>query len=257
MFKYFVILSLLFASTESVFASSRTNALTCQDGYVERAGVALVKYYPNTQNPDLAYGVIVGSDAGKKASGNIPYVNFFAGKCETKDKYSTTVAVRELEEETGGAIKLGPHQLRRGTGDSHYYGYVYSGDHAQTNTHGKNYIQLFFWRDDQVSAAQISQAQKAAIQNPSLPRCWKEADNSYVIPLKDLLQRARTIKGLESSGQHNEAKKDVYYVFETRGDGTGANRTKVYLDPQYMRNLARDLTRFEDMCRRISNGQVT
>jgi hypothetical protein len=46
------------------------------------------------------------------------------------------------------------------------------------------------------------------------------------------------------------------YTFNTRGDGKGGGRTTVYLDSQYLRNVARDLKTFEVICFKVSNGAV-
>src|SRR5437870_515868 len=98
----------------------------CQSGRVERAGVALVKRYPSS-NSHLEYTVLVGIDAhktktlqlplqnGRFVQQNIPYVNFFAGKCEDqkhKCQYSSQVASNELSEETGGAVQISPNRIR-------------------------------------------------------------------------------------------------------------------------------------------------
>lgn len=252
-----IIVSCLFIATLSnSFADFR-----CQSGHVERAGVALIKRYPSSK-PHLEYTVLVGIDAYRTKTVNVPanlgliqqniaYVNFFAGKCEDqkhKCQYSSQVASNELYEETGGAIKLNPNIIKN-------LPYVYSGDFAR-QTPGKNYIQLFFYRNDNYSVNNITAAQKRACQNVNNPGALREVRATTAIPLQELLNRVRTIAMLERTNRTNEAKAEKWYIFQTRGNGYGRDQKWVYLDPQYVRNLARDLNGFERICAHLSNGQV-
>lgn len=242
------------------FASAASETLAshkCKSGIVERAGVALVKKYPNSQ-PGLEYAVLVGIDANKTHPNNknILYVNFFAGKCDKTDKFSSDAAARELFEETSMAVKINSSSLK--SGSKGYGGYVYSGDFKPNgqNTKGKNYIQLFFLRDDSFSVAAISKAQDTAAHNKKLPHHFKEVKATCAIPLQDLLNSARQIAAFEAAGNYNAAKNPALYTFQTRGDGNGGNRQVVYMDKQYMRNLARDVKNFEAICYKISGGTV-
>ncbi len=220
--------------------------LTSQYGNVERAGVAIVKDYVSTAIPDLRFAVFVGADAKKtyktKTGKVIPYVNFFGGGCEVTDKYSTVTAVEELYEETGKGIDIPASSLQKGK-NPNYYGYVYSGDFSKPNSKGKNYIQLFFFRMDKASIKAIQSAMDNAAHNTKLSHRFKETNAVYAIPLKDIVKRARLIHQLEVNGQYNQAKDESNYIFLTRGKGDGTNRKEVYLDPQYLRNIARDIAR--------------
>jgi hypothetical protein len=258
LFKTSLIVSCIFiGSISTCFAD-----FTCQSGRVERAGVALIKRYPSSK-PNLEYTVLVGIDAhrtktihlplanGRSGQQNIAYVNFFAGKCEDqkhKCQYSSQVAANELSEETGGAVKINPNIIKN-------LAYVYSGDFAR-NTPAKNYIQLFFYRNDNYSVDNITAAQRRACQNLNNPRALREVRATTAIPLQELLNRVRSIAILERTNRMNEAKAEKWYVFQTRGNGYGQDQKWVYLDPQYMRNLARDLNRFERICAQLSNGRV-
>jgi hypothetical protein len=275
LFKKFLLSSLcvLSLSSASVFAMQThsdldkdrggNTKLTCQHGLVERAGVALVKDYGPTQIPALRFAVIVGKEVKrsyKTTAGTVlPYTNFFGGNCEINDKTSEFTAVQELYEETGENICLASYALRDGN-DVNYYGYVYSGDFSQVNTRGKNYNQLFFYRKDDASVKDIETAMASAATNPNLAHRFKETDKAYAIPLQDILDKARTIHKLETTGQFAQVQNEAHYIFQTRGTGDGTNRTDVYIDPQYMRNIARDITRdpnnLTNICRNISGGCV-
>ena len=245
----------------------------CQFGRVERAGMALVKDYgAATTIPRLRFAVLVGAERSRAANGSLQpstaqvkvkghmmdSVNFFGGKIN-KNEYTTVAAHRELYEETAKAINIPAKSLRTGR-NKNYYGYAYSGDFARANTKGKNYIQMFFYRKDDASIKTIKVAMRAAYKNRTLPHDYREMNNCYAIPLQDILDRARAIQALEAAGNYSGAQDDANYVFESRGDGAGANRTKVRLDPQYMRNLARDITRdpnnLKSICSAISGGIV-
>lgn len=254
-------------SPESVFAMNPdmskdrggATTLTCKFGRVERAGVAIVKDYgTTTQVPALRFAVIVGQDA-RKSTPQRPYVNFFGGGCEKNDGYSTVTAVQELREETGKGIQLHSNALQAGK-DVNYFGYAYSGDFAATNTKGKNYNQLFFYRKDDASVNAIETAMATAAKDPNLSHRFKETNGAYAIPLQDILDRARLIYKLETAGQHVQVQADGKYMFKTRGKGDGTGRTDIYLDPQYMRNLARDIARdpnnLPTICNKISGGFV-
>lgn len=237
--------------------------LTCQYGRVERAGVIIVKDYGSaTAQHNLRIAALVGADAGRTKLINgtsLPYVNFFAGGCEVNDKYTTVTAIEELYEETGKGIDLPSSALQRGV-DANYFGYAYSGDFAQTNTRNKSYNQLFFYRKDDASITAIEAAMAIAAANPALSHRFKETNRAFAIPLQDILDRARNLHALETSGQWQQVQDDSNYVFQTRGSGDGTNRKDVFLDPQYMRNLARDITRDSEnlpgICMNISRGLV-
>jgi hypothetical protein len=240
-----------------------STVLQCKFGYVERAGVAIVKDYgASTPSPALRFSVLVAADVHRTKNVNnlsLPYVNFFAGGCEKKDQHSTVTAIEELYEETAKAINLPSSSLQYGN-DPNYSGYVYSGDFSKPNTQGKNYTQLFFYRMDRASVTDINTAMAAAAVNHQLSKRFKETNQCYAIPLQDLLDRARMLQKLEASGQYAQVQDDNNYVFYTRGNGDGSKRTMVFLDPQYTRNLARDITRdpsnFQRICRDISGGVV-
>ncbi len=184
--------SFLNLSPSSLFAANAE--LDCTHGVVERAGVALVKNYPNSK-PGLDLSVFVGVHPqavfNHHRHGAIPRVNFFGGSCDTTDKTSEHAAVRELYEETSKAVKLSASALQNGAPG--YAGYAYSGDKrvkGAKNTPGLNYIQMFFLRDDNLSASQISKVQSAGLKNPKLAHHFKETKETVAIPLKDLLHRA-------------------------------------------------------------------
>ncbi len=219
--------------------------LKCTFGRVERAGVALVKDFGPSKVSGLRYGVIVGADTNRTftwKNQEIDYVNFFAGNCEKNDSFSTVTAVEELFEETGKAIDIPSRSFVSGK-DKNYCGYVYSGDNAFRNTPGKNYTQLFFYRMDKASVTNISTAMANCLKNPRLSQRFKENKNACVLSLDDLFKRARHIHNLEVSGKQAQARSDENYIFQTRGNGDGTGRKTVYLDPQYMRNIARDISR--------------
>lgn len=225
---------------------------TCRGGNVERTGVALIKRYPSS-HPHLEYAVLTGIDAHKThtfSGKTIPYVNFFAGKCSDQKhlQYSSEVAARELWEETGGAVQIGARTIKN-------MPYVYSGDFGH-HTPYKNYIQLFFYRDDHLSVNKITKSQIKACQDLKRPRAEREVSATVAIPLQALLDRVRKIAALEKGNNHQIAKNQQFYVFQTRGDGYGLHQKSVYLDPQYVRNLARDLKNFEQICVQLTNGKV-
>ena len=244
--------SLLNLSPSSLFAANAE--LDCAHGVVQRAGVALVKKYPNSK-PGLDTVVFVGVHPhavfNHNQHGAIPRVNFFGGSCDTTDKSSAHAAVRELYEETSKAVKLDPSALNNA-------GYVYSGDKkakGAPDTPGFNYIQMFFLRDDNLSASQISKVQSAALKNPKLAHHFKETKETVAIPLQDLLDRAQYMANLQQTGQTRLLDHPNTYIFETRGDGQGNGRQKVFMERHYLKNVARDIIRdannFPGICARL------
>jgi len=249
--------SFLSFSPSSVFAANAE--LDCAHGVVQRAGVALVKKYPNSK-PGLDLGVLVGVHPqavfNSHQYGPVPRVNFFGGSCDTTDKSSAHAAVRELYEETSKAVKLNASALQNGARG--YAGYVYSGDKkakGAPSTPGLNYIQMFFLRDDNLSASQLSKVQSAALKNSKLSHHFKETKETVVIPLQDLLDRARLMANLQQTGQYRQLDHPNTYIFETRGDGQGNGRKKVFMERHYLKNIARDIIRdannFPGICARL------
>lgn len=233
--------------------------LDCAHGVVQRAGVALVKKYPNSK-PGLDMAVFVGVHPkavfNSHQYGPVPRVNFFGGSCDTTDQSSAHAAVRELYEETSKAVKLNASALQNGARG--YAGYVYSGDKkakGAPSTPGLNYIQMFFLRDDNLSASQLSKVQSAALKNPKLAHHFKETKETVAIPLQDLLDRARHMANLEQTGQYKQLDHPNTYIFETRGDGQGNGRKKVFMERHYLKNMARDIIRdannFPGICARL------
>jgi hypothetical protein len=269
----FISLSILSLSSQSVFAMYTNDGapdrggpttLTCKFGRVERAGVAIVKDYgPTTVVPTLRYTVLVAADAHRTHTTStgaiLRRVNFPAGGCEKNDQYSTVTAVEELYEETGKAIALSSTALQPRQ-DPHYHGYAYSGDFAPTNTKYKSYNQLFWYRKDDASVNKIDTALAAAASNRKLSKRFKETNKAYALPLQDILDRARLLHHLETTGQDAKVRAEENYIFQSRGKGDGTGRVTVYLDPQYLRNLARDITRdannLSTICWNISGGAV-
>jgi hypothetical protein len=259
--KRFKISFLVFCLSLSLISTCFAD-FTCKMGRVERAGVALIKRYPRS-NPDLEYTVLMGIDAqrtksvsttlpnGRFLNKSIPHVNFFAGKChdqQPKCRYSTEVAALELKEETGGAVRLSASAIQK-------MSYVYSGDFSK-KTPQKNYIQLFFYRNDNLSVNHITAAQTKACQQLNRPHAQREVRATVAIPLQAHLNRAREIAALERANRVQEAAEEKWYIFQTRGNGYGQDQKWVFLDPQYVRNLARDLGHFERICAQLSNGRV-
>ncbi len=249
--------SFLSFSSSSLFAANAE--LDCTHGVVQRAGVALVKKYPNSK-PGLDMAVMVGVHPhavfNSHQHGPVPRVNFFGGSCDTTDSSSAHAAVRELYEETSKAVNLNASALQNGARG--YAGYVYSGDKkakGAPSTPGLNYIQMFFLRDDNLSASQISKVQSAALKNPKLAHHFKETKETVAIPLQDLLDRARHMAHLEQTGQYTQLDHPNTYIFETRGDGQGNGRKKVFMERHYLKNVARDIVRdannFPGICARL------
>ncbi len=239
----------LSALSLNALPSAYASLPTCHFGIVERAGVAVVKHFPQSI-PALEYTVLVGIDAQKTHNG-MPCVNFFAGKCDPTDPYSTSAAARETREETAEAIQISGNSLRGCP-------YAYSGDFKPNggNTQGKNYIQLFFVRNDALSVTTITQAQVAAVNNHQLPHHLREVRATCALPLQDVLNAARAIAAYEAAGNFAAAQNDALYTLHTRGNGQGAGRMAVFLDPQYLRNLARDINNFVNICQNITNNNV-
>ena len=257
---FFVSVLSAFLSFSPLSVSYAANTeLDCKHGVVQRAGVALVKKYPNSK-PGLDLAVLVGVHPqavfNHSQYGAVPRVNFFGGSCDTTDKSSAHAAVRELYEETSKAVKLDPSALQNGARG--YAGYAYSGDKkakGAPSTPGFNYIQMFFLRDDNLSASQLSKIQSAALNNPKLSHHYKETKETVAIPLQDILDRARLMATLEQTRQYKQLDHPNTYIFETRGDGQGNDRKKVMIDRYYLKNLARDIVRdpnnFADICTRL------
>lgn len=144
--------------------------LQCANGPVERAGIILVKVYP-----DGTPCVLVGKDARQG------YVNFPAGECDANDVYSSKAATRETREETGNGLHLS-------SWDIGHKPYVYSRHHK---------IQLFVHRDDALSVNILTKTVEAAQINPALSRAYKEVNKYYAIPVQNLLDAA---KGIQNAG---------------------------------------------------------
>lgn len=203
----------------------------CEDGRVERAGVAIVKDYGFHFNPYSRFAVLVGVEAERKhvvqngqdlpygvENGDIlPRGNFFGGGCEVEDIDSKGTAVEELYEESGRSIELSKWDLDQD--NPNYFRFVYSGDFAEWphNTAEKNYTQLFFYRKNDASVEEITAAMKRELEG-SLPKRFRENKRAVAISLQDLLDAARTIKHLEDQGHKDYAKNDQFYIFQTRGD---------------------------------------
>ncbi|MDP3531673.1 MAG: NUDIX hydrolase [Alphaproteobacteria bacterium] len=143
--------------------------LQCAKGPVERAGMILVKVYP-----DGVPCVLVGKD---KRQG---YVNFPAGECDAADHYSSVTAARETKEETGNALHFRSNDVSK-------KGYVYSNRHK---------IQLFV-KKTKASVTALTQSVQAAQSNPALGREYKEVSQYYAIPIQNLLNVA---KGIQNAG---------------------------------------------------------
>jgi 8-oxo-dGTP pyrophosphatase MutT (NUDIX family) len=155
--------------------------------------------------PYSRYAVILGHTRGSAY-----HYNFQAGKCDQGDRSSTITASRELEEETGCAVKIKPHILSQQP-------YIYS--------HQK---QLFFVRDDRLSVRQITQSCQSACNNKRLPHCYREVDHAVAVPLSDFLKLAARIR-------HQKIHPKQYLVKSRTGNHM------VKIDGYYMRMIANRL----------------
>ncbi|MDP1723750.1 MAG: NUDIX hydrolase [Alphaproteobacteria bacterium] len=144
--------------------------LQCAKGPVERAGMILVKVYP-----DGVPCVLVGKDIRQG------YINFPAGECDLSDQYSFKAAARETMEETGNALHFSSKDVSE-------MDYIYSNRHK---------IELFIHRDDNLSVNILTASVAAAQSNPALGREYKEVDQYYAIPIQNLLDVA---KGIQNAG---------------------------------------------------------
>jgi 8-oxo-dGTP pyrophosphatase MutT (NUDIX family) len=165
---------------------------------VERAGVILLKDYGQDigGKPNSRYAAIIGQERNDPSK-----VNFFAGKCDKGERFTTVTASRELREETGGSVKIAPGQLRNQP-------YIY---------HGKK--QMFFWRDDSLSVRAITEACRIACENPDLPHDQREVVGAFAIPVPELLSVAANIQPKNSDPSYplitrsgHDVQIDGYYM---------------------------------------------
>ncbi len=190
----------------STFASA-TKQFYCHGGTheVERAGMLLVKKYGPKD-----YAILVGHDAKEN------FWNFPGGGCESqKDKYTSQAAAREVKEETGGAVDIPGGKVSKLSS-------VYS-------VHNK--IQLFIYRDDNLSVMSLTQACQKACANKRLPRGFREVDEYRAIPVQNILAACDAIIASKFSryGQHY----NNYVVLSRNGSPTK-------IEHHYLDSLARD-----------------
>lgn len=195
--------------------------LQCAHGPVERAGIILVKVYPDGQTC-----VLVGKDKRKG------YVNFPAGECDASDHYSSVTAARETREETGNALHFSSQDVSN-------MDYVYSNRHK---------IQLFVHRDDNLSVNTLTASVVAAQSNPALGREYKEVDQYYAIPIQNLLDVA---KGIQNAGYPSSQ--------NISAQGLNAIRSKnghnLVFESHYLAAIAQDYANTKNIFENIT-GQV-
>lgn len=186
--------------------------LSCPKGPVERAGIILIKTYQD----GTPYGtpcVIVGRNAKVR---NVNLVNFPAGSCERKDRYTSVTAARETYEETGASLKYDPTQVSK-------MPYVYANRH-----------QLFV-KNTRASVTLLTQSVQSALRS-SLPAAYKEVSQYYAVPIQNLLNAAKAVNGSRVNGRINQA------VIVKRGlnrlkSGNGHN---LVFDSHYLATIADD-----------------
>jgi 8-oxo-dGTP pyrophosphatase MutT (NUDIX family) len=211
------VISFVILSSHSLLEACTLN---CSKGKVERAGVVLLKKYKSATG-HMVPCILLGQDA------RLHYVNFPGGGCEKKDVTSVHTAMRETMEETGGLLKL-PHLGMAP--------YIYSPHHK---------IQLFVYRDDNLSVRKLASSVKMACQNKRLPYAYREVNDYYAVPVQSVLDAAKEImrygfpqsKSLPRPGMakagFNHRKQPVYQLISNSGK-------PIQLHYAYLSAIARD-----------------
>lgn len=208
---------------------------TGKGGKVARAGILLIKKYG--QNPQ-DYAVLVGESVQSHKNvrpGNLSAWNFPGGQVDSrKDKYTTGTAQRECGEEFHVKVPVGRK-------DS----YLYS--NFQHNAGSP--IQLFFVRNDRVSATVIHSRMKKALRNPKLPHDQRETYDCRALPVQKLLDAARHVirAGFPNPGQGgaNGRNHPCYTVISRNGLPT---RIDAYYLSAVAYNLKGAIHRFNALC---------
>jgi 8-oxo-dGTP pyrophosphatase MutT (NUDIX family) len=205
---------------------------------IERAGTLLVKSYGNQLNDQT---LLLGHDhAGD-------YWNFPAGGVDKSDSTPLDTVSRELEEETGGSLKIASNVFGN-------FPYVYSGHHK---------ILLFVKRNDSLSVTDLTKSCQKAIQNNNLSKAYKEVDKYTAIPIKNILDAAALIEkaNFPSTNDIINGKKINGLNLKQINKYTAAveimsrNKKSRWVEYRYVSVLAKDLTKAKKIFNQLFEPQ--
>lgn len=184
--------------------------LSCPKGPVERAGMILIKSYNGIPC------VLVGKSSHVK---NAIIVNFPAGGCDARDRYTTRTAARETKEETGGLLIYDPMRIS-------HMPYIYANKH-----------QLFV-KPTKASVRKLTQSVQTAQINPMLSHAYKEVDQYYALPIQNLLNAAKAVNRYRVRGQINQA----IIVRNGLNKVKSMNGYDLIFESHYLSTIAKDYT---------------
>jgi hypothetical protein len=176
---YLFFICFLFSGEQPLFSGPTENFMGAQCD-VDGAGVLVIKRFPRPDGAGRNFGVILGGQRQQySADGSLQAYGHFYGGVDSRDRYSSETAARELREESGDyfkdVIKVSSRDL------------IGLKKCVYVNTKSKCCVS-FLLREDNASVKGIEEKCQAACNNKKLHYSRREVDKAAAVSLYDLTQ---------------------------------------------------------------------